>query len=206
MVEPPRPIEREESAAAVAGATVRSATCPRHNDRSGAGCDGWDARESPDGWQPLRHRRLRATASRPARSGRPPHHTRDPAGRRTWRGCRPQGRPPARVARGAARRRATGRRARDVERVMTSTTQPVDPLAATQWAVWTTTARLVVTEPRALAPAAEIVKAFLDDWTMRQVGSVPTPRSADSQRPVIQRRRSARCLENWWRQPCQPPG
>ncbi len=46
---------------------------------------------------------------------------------------------------------------------MTSTTQPVDPLAATQWAVWTTTARLVVTEPRALAPAAEIVKAFLDD-------------------------------------------
>jgi FAD:protein FMN transferase len=52
-------------------------------------------------------------------------------------------------------------RAREVERVVTSGIEQV--LAATEWAVWTTTARLVVTDQRALAPAAAMVKAHLGD-------------------------------------------
>lgn len=45
---------------------------------------------------------------------------------------------------------------------MTAVT-PVDGLTVAQWTVWTTTARLVVTEPEALDPARAMVTTYLDE-------------------------------------------
>ncbi len=59
---------------------------------------------------------------------------------------------------------------------MMRTDAPADRLAATEWEVWTTTARVVVTDPASLSAAVDIVRAYLD-----RVDAVASRFRADSE-------------------------
>jgi thiamine biosynthesis lipoprotein len=59
---------------------------------------------------------------------------------------------------------------------MMRTDAPADRLAATEWEVWTTTARVVVTDPDSVPAAVDIVRAYLD-----RVDAVASRFRADSE-------------------------
>jgi thiamine biosynthesis lipoprotein len=59
---------------------------------------------------------------------------------------------------------------------MMRTDAPADRLAATEWEVWTTTARVAVTDPASLPAAVDIVRAYLD-----RVDAVASRFRADSE-------------------------